>query len=406
MKSRLAAQFGLVLAVTMSLITVETRGAGAPLQNDRDLYTSEELVAIYRHSPLGLLLPDPTNRFADDPRAAALGQFLFFDERFSANGKVSCASCHQATLAFTDGRALAQGIAVGTRNAPTVLNAAFGQWFFLDGRSDSLWSQALQPFENPKEIGGDRQHIVAAVSHDPALRHAYERVFGPMLNQTVDRAFSNLGKAIEAYERRLRSPPAPFDRYVMALKSGDAQGQRILSAAAKQGLKLFVGPAGCDLCHAGPAFSDGQFHNLGLSLAAGAALDQGRESGIRDVRTNPFNGVGLFSDAPRRRGVRERLTFLPPPESRAGAFKTPTLREVARTVPYMHDGRFTDLVQVMSFYAGDTPTASGTMVGERERTLDLIPHLTSVQQLDLVEFLRSLTSPPLPVALTRPPSHP
>jgi cytochrome c peroxidase len=402
----LGARLGLVLAVmTLASATAE------PLRDDRDLYTPEELFAIYRHSPLGRLPSDPTNRVADDPQAAALGQFLFFDAGFSPNGKVSCASCHRAALAFTDGRALAEGISVGTRNSPTVLNAAFGHWYFLDGRSDSLWSQALQPFENPKEIGGDRRHIVIAVSRDLSLRAAYERVFGPLPNparsQTVDRAFSNLGKAIEAYERRLRSPPSPFDRYVTALKQGDALGQRMFSAPAKRGLKLFVGEARCELCHSGPAFSDGQFHNLGLPLAPGEAPDPGREVGIRGVRVDPFNGAGSFSDAPSRSGVQERLAFLPEPESQAGAFKTPTLREVARTAPYMHDGRFTDLEQVMSFYSTrETSPPARTKVGQRERTLDLIPYLTRAQQSDLIEFLRTLTSPPLPAALERAPSHP
>ena len=386
-----------------------TRGAGSLAQDDRGLYTPDELAAIYSHSPLGPLPPDPTNHVADDTGAAILGQSLFFDARFSANGKVSCASCHQPALAFTDARPVAEGMSVGTRNSPTVLNAAFGQWYFLDGRSDSLWSQALQPFENPKEVGGDRQHIVLAVSRDPVLRPAYERVFGPLPGQPVDRVFSNLGKAIEAYERRLRTPPAPFDRYVAALKGGDARGQRILSASAKRGLQLFVGAARCDLCHSGPAFSDGLFHNLGLPVGgAGEALDAGREVGIRGVRTDPFNGVGVFSDAPGKRAVRERLAFLPAPESQAGAFKTPTLREVARTAPYMHDGRFTDLGQVLSFYAGETTAApvAGTKVGQRERTLDLVPPLTHAQQLDLIEFLQTLTSPPLPRVLTRPPALP
>jgi len=395
------ARFGFVMAAIVA-VSWSSGASGT----DLGLYTPAELAAIYSHSPLGPLPPDPTNRVADDTRAAILGQALFFDGRFSANGKVSCASCHQPDLAFTDARPVAEGIAVGTRNSPTVLNAAFSQWYFLDGRSDSLWSQALQPFENPKEVGGDRQHIVQALSHDPALRQAYEHVFGVLPGQSVDRVFSNLGKAIEAYERRLRSPPAPFDRYVAALKSGDARGQSILSASAKRGLKLFVGAARCDLCHVGPAFSDGLFHNLGLPLASGEAPDAGREVGIRGVRTDPFNGVGVFSDAPGRRRVRERLAFLPAPESQSGAFKTPTLREVARTAPYMHDGRFTNLGEVVSFYAGESTPGAGTKVGQRERTLDLVPRLTQAQQLDLIEFLRSLSSPELPRVLTRPPVLP
>jgi cytochrome c peroxidase len=172
-------------------------------------------------------------------------------------------------------------------------------------------------------------------------------------------------------------------------------------------LKLFVGAARCELCHSGPAFSDGQFHNLGLTLGAGEVPDPGREVGIHGVRADPFNGVGSFSDAPGGGGVRERLTFLPDPHSQAGAFKTPTLREIARTAPYMHDGRFTDLEQVMSFYStGGTSVSAGTKVGQRERTLDLIPHLTHAEQLDLIEFLRTLTSPRLPAALERAPPLP
>jgi cytochrome c peroxidase len=144
-----------------------------------------------------------------------------------------------------------------------------------------------------------------------------------------------------------------------------------------------------------------------LSLAPGKAPDRGREVGIRGVRIDPFNGIGSFSDAPDRSGVRDRLTFLPEPQSQAGAFKTPTLREVARTAPYMHDGRYADLEQVMSFYsAEETPTPNGIEVGQRERTMDLIPHLTKGQQSDLIEFLRTLSSPALPEALERAPARP
>ena len=383
--------------------------AGPPATDDRALFTPEELAAIYRHSPLGPLPSDPTDRVADDPRAAALGQFLFFDSRLSANGKVSCASCHQASHGFTDARATAVGLGPGTRNSPTVVNAVYDQWYFLDGRSDSLWSQALQPFENPLEMGGDRLHIVRFVAQDPALRRSYEQVFGPMPNfgapgrETIDRAFANLGKAIEAYERRLVSRPAPFDRYVAALKKGDRLRQRVLSMAAKRGLKLFVGPAQCDLCHSGPTFSDGQFHNLGLA----PPQDPGRAGGIRLLRADPFNSAGAFSDAPDESNHRDRLGFLPDPDTQLGAFKTPSLREISRTTPYMHDGRFNDLAQVVRFYAGEARSRqSSALSGRREGTLDLIPHLGRAQQRDLVAFLRTLTGPALPAHLTRAPAQP
>ena len=377
--------------------------------DDRTLFTPEELAAIYRHSPLGPVPADPTDRVADDPRAAALGQFLFFDSRLSANGRVSCASCHQASHGFTDGKTVASGLGAGIRNSPTVVNAAYNQWFFLDGRSDSLWSQALQPFENPVEMGGNRLHIVLVVAQDPAVRNAYERVFGPMPEfapgdrQAINRTFANLGKAIEAYERRLVSRPAPFDRYVTALKRGDRLAQRALSPAAKRGLKLFVGAARCDLCHSGPTFSDGQFHNLGLA----AARDPGRAVGIRLLRADPFNSSGAFSDAPQESSRRDRLTFLPDPNTQLGAFKTPSLREVGRTTPYMHDGRFASLEQVLSFYAGEEPLLPhGATAGRREATLDLVPRLNPAQKLDLVAFLCALTGPALPADLTHAPAHP
>ena len=404
--------------------------------DDRTLFTPEELAAIYRHSPLGPVPADPSDRVADDPRAAALGQFLFFDSRLSANGRVSCASCHQASYGFTDGKTVASGLGAGIRNSPTVVNAAYNQWFFLDGRSDSLWSQALQPIENPVEMGSDRLHIVLVVAQDPAVRDSYEQVFGPMPDfstihlratharpgadsgalevrawnelppgdrQAINRTFTNLGKAIEAYERRLVSQPAPFDRYVTALKRGDRLAQRDLSPAAIRGLKLFVGAARCELCHSGPTFSDGQFHNLGLA----AAQDPGRAVGIRLLHADPFNSGGAFSDAPYESSRRDRLSFLPDPNSQLGAFKTPSLREVSRTTPYMHDGRFASLEQVLSFYAGDAPLRPhGATAAQRERTLDLIPRLNPAQKLDLVAFLCALTGPALPADLTHAPAHP
>lgn len=408
-------------------------GAQGLVTDDRGMFTPEELSVIYRHSPLHRLPPDPTDQVADDQRAVTLGRYLFFDTRFSANGMISCASCHQPSLAFTDGRALAVGVATGTRNSPTLLNAAFNQWYFLDGRSDSLWSQALQPLENPKEIAGDRLSIIRQVAHDSALKHAYEQIFGalpadamlyhgharpdedpqspenvawqqlsPAARRRIDRAYSNLGKALEAYERRLLSLQAPFDNYVAALRRGDAAGQQRISPAAKRGLKLFVGAARCELCHSGPLFTDGQFHNLGLPNSK----DPGRSVGILLVRGDPFNALGAFSDAPRERSRRDRITFLPNPDSQQGAFKTPSLREIEKTAPYMHDGRFQSLADVVRFYTCRTgPDGDSAGFGRREGTLDLIARLSADQQEDLVEFLRSLTGTPLPGNLTQAPSH-
>jgi cytochrome c peroxidase len=241
------------------------RGTPAPYGDDRSLFTRLELAAIYRHSPLR----PPASGVADDARAASFGQKLFFERRFSADGSVACATCHAPERAFTDGKRVGKGLEAGNRNTPTLLNAAYSPWQFWDGRADSLWAQALGPIENPKEFGGDRLHAVHVVAETPALRRAYEEVYGslppledtrrfpshafpdantespaalawaamaPVDRDTVNRMFANLGKAIEAYERRLVSGDSPFDRYVAALKSGDHEGQVAYPAAAKRGL--------------------------------------------------------------------------------------------------------------------------------------------------------------------------
>jgi len=419
----------IIVALACELAVAASQGVARA--DDRTLYTADELAAIYRHSPLGKPAPDPTNVAADDPAAAVLGQRLFYDVRLSANGQIACVTCHQPARTFTDGRPVAQALGTGTRNTPTLLNAAFATWFFWDGRTDSQWSQALKVFENPAEIGSDRMYILHVLYDDPGLRSTYEAVFGKLPafddrrrfplharpdaesgaapnsawvgmdaadRAAVDRAFSNVGKAIEAYERRLISGPSPFDRYAAALKSGDQRAQQAIPAAAKRGLRLFLGDGHCELCHAGAAFTDGQFHNLGLPMRPGAAPDTGRDAGIRRIRADPFNTMSAFSDS----APGERLRYLPPPDSMLGAFKTPSLRNVALTAPYMHDGRFATLEEVLDFYS-EVPTAEqGRRIGQRERTLDLVPRLSIAQRQDLIAFLQTLTSPSPPPELLGP----
>ena len=192
---------------------------------------------------------------------------------------------------------------------------------------------------------------------------------------------------------------------VAGLRSGDKAKQAALSPAARRGLALFVGAGNCELCHSGPAFSDGQFHNLGLPLLPGEAADPGRGAGIALVKADIFNAAGGFSDDPKGE-ARQRLEFLPEAKSQLGAFKTPGLRNVALAAPYMHDGRFASLSEVLQFYAQGKAASHGRLVGEREATVDLVPRLSAAQIDDLSAFLQSLTGKTLPEALTRPPSQP
>ena len=308
--------------------------------------------------------PDPTDRHADDPRAAALGARLFDDAEFSPNGVTACRSCHDPVRAFSDGLPTAHGVGVGDRNAPTVLFAAHQRWQFWDGRADTLWVQALGPFENELEIGTTRLAVVHRIAAQ--YRAEFEVVYGalPPLEQSarfpahgkpgdpaweamapadrdaVTRAFASVGKAIAAFERTLRVADNPLDRYAR----GDTTA---LTMDQKLGLRSFLG-AGCVQCHYGPRLTDDAFHvvRFGTGRRDGAA-DRGRLDGISLYAASEFSASSVYSDAP-----------LPRPEALAlvgqsllqGQFKTPTLRGVAVSAPFGHGGAELDLQEVTRMY--------------------------------------------------------
>ena len=399
-------------------------------------WTAAERALLASMSPIGTPPPSPSNRFADSQPAARLGQRLFFDAGLSANGKVACATCHQPDLYFGDGRPLARGIGDTARHAPSVLGAAWAPFVFWDGRKDSLWAQALGPIEAPAEHGISRMGLM----HGIAKRHAaaWTAAFGAMPDlsdagrfpeqarpvpsepghphhvawqamSASDRAMVNglaadAGKAIAAYERRLVPRLSAFDRYVQALTAGDPEGGGHLSAAARRGLRVFVGRGQCVACHNGPLLTDQAFHNLGLPRPADASgVDLGRTLGADAARKDPFRCDGAFSDVPasQRREACAELRFLNPRfVDFQGAFKTPSLRNVARTAPYMHDGSLVTLADAVDFYR----TRPGKpLVGHRDLLLDQVD--TDLPVADLVAFLESLTGPLPPKEWLRPPGN-
>ena len=278
----------------------------------------------------------------------ALGEMLYFDKRLSASGSVSCAVCHDPANAFTDLETLSTGVAghQGTRNAPTILNAMFSERLFWDGRAASLEEQAKQPLTSPSEMGmGSYDLVVARVSAIPEYQKTFRRVFGRG-GITID----TIVKAIAAYERTQLSGNSQFDRFI----TGDATA---ITEAQKRGWKLFSGKAKCIDCHsyssASPFFTDFKFHNTGI-------------------------GGASFSDLGRFVVTKEQAD--------TAAFKTPTLRDVELTRPYMHNGALKTLLDVVKFYNDG---------GEKNAYLDKKMQplgLSDEEMSDLVEFLRSLTS--------------
>jgi cytochrome c peroxidase len=350
------------------------KDAGEPL-----VWTGRERRVIQSLSLAALpkLPRDPSNRFADDPRAAKLGHDLFFDTGLSANGRVSCASCHVPERGFQDDLPVGKGIGRTERRTMPLAGVGYARWLFWDGRRDSLWAQALTPLESRVEHGITRAFAVRRI----ALHHRreYEAVFGA-LSRDTNEVFANLGKAIEAYERRLRPAPSRFDRFAAALGGGrDDEAARILTAAEARGLRLFVGRGHCTNCHSGPLFTNGEFHNTGVPQPR---LDRGRGDGARQVVRDPFNCLGRYSDARPADCTALRFIVLDGKQL-LGAFKVPSLRGVGSRPPYMNAGQFRTLRQVLEHYR-DAPRAE---VGVSE-----LSRLTlSDQQLDeLEQFLRTL----------------
>ncbi len=327
---------------------------------------------------------DPSNRVSRDPRAAELGRRLFFDPLLSSNGQISCATCHVPEKFFSDGRALSQGLAQTSRHAPGLLGVAYGSWFYWDGRRDSLWAQALTPMESLDEMGSTRVEIVRYVLRHPEYGPLYEEIFGRRPNfsisrffparagpfaeeaartswhampararEQVDRVFANLGKTIAAYEAGLKPAPAKFDRYVRTLvRDGEAAAEGILDADEMAGLKLFVDESRthCLRCHNGPLFTNTDFHNIGTGRFQAPHLDFGRQIGVQAALIDPFNCAGRHSDCLKEECRALKFLEAGHDSHLRGAFKVPSLRNVAATGPYMHDGRFSDLESVVDHY--------------------------------------------------------
>jgi cytochrome c peroxidase len=330
-------------------------------------------------SLLGLPTPPASHNSPESRAQAALGKRLFFDARLSADDKIRCASCHKPDKAFSDGLRVSQGIGdrTGTRNAPSLINVVFASSLFWDGRRDTLEAQALDPFINPNEHGfASTDALVKKVRADETYRDAFVSAFGHD-KQAI--SAERIRLAIAAYLRTLVAGGSSVDRY---LYGGE---KNALTPAAVRGLELFRGRAGCAECHVIGArdaiLSDGKFHSLGV--------------GMEDIRVHlaELATRAMRRDAPLDHTVLQdaelaelgRFLVTRDPHD-IGKFKTPSLRNVALTAPYMHNGSVATLEEAVEreiYYRGLTTN----------RPLIVTPS----EKKDLVAFLRSLTSAALPL---------
>ena len=355
-------------------------------------FSAAELQQIQRHGPWP---PAPAldagNAQAGRPAAIALGRQLFFDPRLSPDGRFACASCHAPQRAFTDGQPRAMGRDRLDRNTPTLWNAVHGRWYGWDGAFDSLWSQALHPLRNPREMAGSATQVQALLQADLALACRFQRVFGaaPQLNADPETTLVQTAKALGAFVGSLQSGSTPFDQFRDALARGDRRSAARYSVNAQRGLRLFIGRGQCSTCHVGANFSNGEFADIGVPFfVRPGVVDPGRHGGISALRASPYHLLGRFSDAPDGpAALKTRHVDLQ--HRNFGEFKVPSLRNVADTAPYLHDGQLATLDAVVNHYATlnlDRLHADGEQI--------LKPlQFDKGERADLVAFLRSLSDP-------------
>ena len=291
---------------------------------------------------LDLYIPTPRdNRLTSD--RIELGQKLFFDKQLSRDKTLSCSSCHEPERSFTVGEAFAKGIGGKrtTRNPPALVNRAYGKHFFWDGRAGSLEDQVLQPIQNEKELYLTLDELESRLRDDERYATEFTRVFGREPRR------DDIARALASFVRSLLVGDSPYDDYLL----GD---QEALSDGARRGLRLFRGKANCTACHAGPNLTDEEFHNTGVAWRNGKLVDEGR-----------------FAET-KRAGDK-------------GAFKTPTLRQISQTAPYMHDGSLNTLTEVVERY--NNGGVSNPYLDKKIRPLGL----TDQEKKELVAFLESLT---------------
>ena len=337
--------------------------------------------------PLGLPpVPVPADN-PITPEKVALGDKLFHDTRFSTTGEVSCSTCHERNKGFTDNLPVSEGInkLKGTRNAPTVINAAYLETQFWDGREPSLESQSAQPFVNPVEMGlENHEPILEVVRNDPEYAELFQKAFGTTADQIT---MVEVEQALATFERTLIAGNSPFDRYYFG-------GEKTaMSPAAIRGLELFIGQGRCVSCHVieqtQAIFTDNRFHMIGVAAnqmpkdldELAAAVEEVKKKGtdIAVLGNTKTSSLGRYA-------VTRDLTDI-------GAFKTPTLRNIELTAPYMHDGSHQTLEEVVQFYN------NGGRLEESEPVPELLSggirplNLDPEQEADLVEFLKALTSP-------------
>ncbi len=353
-------------------------------------FTAQERDRIASHGPWPARAQrDQSNRVEGRPAAVAWGRELFFDRRLSLDGTVSCASCHDPAQAFQDGRAVAQAGAAGpagTRNTPSLLNRQGARWLGWDGAYDSLWAASRAPLLAADEMGHSVASLAQVVRAEGSLQRGYRSAFARTLPASDEQLVVDVAKALAAFQATLRSPRTPFDAFRDALVRGDLRAAASYPLPAQRGLRLFIGQARCSVCHAGPAFTNGEFADIGIPFFVAGGVDPGRHAGLLKLQGSPWNRLGPYNDAAQAdpHVVTTRHVVIEP--RHFGEFRVPGLRHLSQTAPYMHNGSLSTVEAVVQHYS---QLDENRLHADGERILRRLA-LSPGEAADLAAFLRSL----------------
>ena len=334
--------------------------------------------------------PDPSNRYSGNADAIALGRRLFFDTRLSIEGRQSCATCHDPEKSFADGKARSLGRALVDRNAIALANLRLNRWFGWAGAADSLWAQSIHPIVEEKELGLTAEQLRERMASEPAFAAAYQHLFrSAVTDHDAERVLVNIAKALAAFQETIVTARTPFDDFRDAVERGDAQAMARYPLAAQRGLQIFIGKGNCSVCHFGPNFTSGEFEDVGVPhFAEKGRVDPGRYGGVAKLQASPFNLLGLYNDdADSAAGMPTR--HVEQLHRNWGDIRVPSLRNVALTAPYMHNGSLATLRDVVRHYS---ELDEERLHGHEGIRLIRPLRLTSQETSDLVAFLETLSA--------------
>lgn len=361
---------------------------------DKILLSDDEIAKIIRHGPWpAKQSADASNRVSGNTTAAELGELLFFDTRLSANGKIACSTCHNPKLGWTDGKTRAGGLERLDRNTQSLFNVSGNRWFGWDGRNDSLWAHSIGPILDRREMGATPEKVAEVLRNDQNLNQLYRAAFGMSVNDRDPLVLLvDVAKSLAAFQEKIISGRTSFDVFRDALERKDFEVANDYPASAQRGAALFVGRGKCNLCHIGARFTNNEFDDAGVPYFTGPGqVDRGRFGGIEKLQASPFNQLGRYNDSPEEASgwataqvAQTHRTF--------GQFKVPSLRQLVLTAPYMHDGSLGTLRDVVDHYSN---------IDLDRIHSDAVPilaplKLTERESEDLVEFLKSLSTPVQP----------